>query len=100
MGVVLKSNRMIQKGGHARKELEPCEGAALDSAQILSDSFISDRAFIDEMLRHVGYEHADAPPACYHPPPQLCRSPLGWAGSSAHMISVPRSVDTRQLTRN
>jgi hypothetical protein len=26
---------------------------------------------------HIGFKHADAPPPRYHPPPQLCRSPLG-----------------------
>jgi hypothetical protein len=31
----------------------------------------------DKILRHVGFKHADTPPPRYHPPPQLCRSPLG-----------------------
>ena len=40
-------------------------------------SFITDGAVIDKILRHIGYKHADTPPPRYHPPPQLCRSPLG-----------------------
>jgi hypothetical protein len=40
-------------------------------------SFITDQGVIDKILRHIGFEHTDAPPARYHPPPQLCRSPLG-----------------------
>ena len=40
-------------------------------------SFITDQTVIDKILRHIGFKHADTPPPRYHPPPQLCRSPLG-----------------------
>ena len=40
-------------------------------------SFITDQTVIDKILRHIGFKHADSPPPRYHPPPQLCRSPLG-----------------------
>jgi hypothetical protein len=40
-------------------------------------SFITDQGVIDKILRHIGFKHADTPPPRYHPPPQLCRSPLG-----------------------
>jgi hypothetical protein len=40
-------------------------------------SFITEQGVIDKILRHIGFKHADTPPPLYHPPPQLCRSPLG-----------------------
>jgi hypothetical protein len=40
-------------------------------------SFITDQTVIDKILRHIAFKHADTPPPRYHPPPQLCRSPLG-----------------------
>ena len=40
-------------------------------------SFITEQGVIDKILRHIGFKHADTPPPRYHPPPQLCRSPLG-----------------------
>jgi len=40
-------------------------------------SFSTNRTVIDKILRHIGYKHADTPPLRYHPPPRLCRSPLG-----------------------
>lgn len=33
-------------------------------------SFITDQTVIDRILRHIGFKHADSPPARYHPPPQ------------------------------
>jgi hypothetical protein len=40
-------------------------------------SFIAEQGVIDKILRHIGFKHADTPPPGYHPPPRLCRSPLG-----------------------
>jgi hypothetical protein len=40
-------------------------------------SFIAEQGVIDKILRHIGFKHADTPPPRYHPPPRLCRSPLG-----------------------
>jgi hypothetical protein len=40
-------------------------------------SFITEQGVIDKMLRHIAFKHADTPPPRYHPPPRLCRSPLG-----------------------
>jgi hypothetical protein len=39
-------------------------------------SFITDPVVIDKILRHIDWNYRDPPPPRYHPPPQLCSSPL------------------------